>query len=209
MKKTYLTLIITGFILMFSANAGLAVDTINLLTLPSATYSGYYVGAIGGNLNGGYAMKYYCDDFATTTYVPSSFAVAVSTLSNLSQTKFGGAPNAVSMYQQAGWLISQMESNPSQVGQIQFALWNVFNSSAPDPAGSADWLNAARSIDASKFNFSSVRVYTATNTVNQEFISGGATALPEPSVVFLLVFGLAGLGFFRWKLRKKTARSVS
>jgi len=207
MKKIYLILIITGFMLMSGASAGLA-DTLNLLTLPSTTYGGYYVGGVGGNLNGGYAMKFYCNDFAATTYVPGSFAVAVSTLSDLSQTKFGGTTNALSKYQQAGWLISQMESNPSQVGPIQYALWNVFNSSAPDPAGSANWLNAAQNINPANFDFSSVRVYTPTDTNNQEFMNGGVTAVPEPSVVFLLIFGLAGLGLFKWKLRKKTAGKV-
>ncbi len=208
MKKTILTLIAVCFLCVTGIGAAHA-DNLNLLTLPSATYSGSYVGAVGGNLNGGYSMKFYCDDFATTTYVPSSFAVAVSTLSNLSQTKFGGAPNAVSMYQQAGWLISQMESNPSQVGQIQFALWNVFNSSAPDPAGSSDWLNAARSIDASKFNFSSVRVYTATNTVNQEFISGGAHALPETDVLPLICFGFIALFVYSRMIGKRAAILVN
>jgi hypothetical protein len=153
-------------------------------------------------------MKFYCNDFATTTYVPSSFAVAVSTLSDLSQTKFGSTPNALSRYQQAGWLISQMELNPSQVGPIQYALWSVFNSSTPSVPGAADWLSAASSINPAQFDFSSVRVYTATNTVNQEFISGGAHALPEPSIILLLTSGIAGLGLFKWKLRKKTKRNV-
>jgi hypothetical protein len=206
MKKTYLVLIITGFILMFSAGAGLA-DTLNLLTLPPTTYGGYYVGGVGGNVNGGYTMTFYCNDFSATTYVPSSFAVAVSTLSDLSQTKFGGASNALSRYQQASWLISQMESNPSQAGPIQYALWSVFTPSTPVVAGSADWLNAAQSINPANFDFSSTRIFTATNTSNQEFMSGGANAVPEPSIVFLLVFGLSGLGLFKYKLRKRTTRN--
>ncbi|MCX5811634.1 MAG: PEP-CTERM sorting domain-containing protein [Proteobacteria bacterium] len=207
MKKTFLILVIVGFIWALGVGTGLA-DTINLQTLPSSTYNGYYVGGVGGNINGGHTMSFYCNDFSTTTYVPSSFAVAVSTLSDLSQTKFGGTPNALSRYQQAGWLISQMELNPSQVGPIQYALWSVFNSSTPSPPGAANWLSAASSINPAQFDFSSVRVYTATNTVNQEFISGGAHALPEPSIILLLSLGLGCLVLVKRRLQKKTALRV-
>jgi hypothetical protein len=90
------------------------------------------------------------------------------------------------------------------VGPIQYALWSVFNSSTPSVPGAADWLSAASSINPAQFDFSSVRVYTATNTVNQEFISGGAHALPEPDVLPLVCFG-----FLTLILLSKIARKQS
>jgi len=207
MKKKFLVLFIASFVWMLGVGAGLA-DTLNLQTLPSSTYAGHYVGGIGGNLNGGYQMTFYCDDYATTTYVPSSYAVAISNLSDLSKTKFGSAPDALSKYQQAGWLVSQMELNPTQVGPIQYALWSVFNASTPSAPGAADWLSAAGSINPAGFDFSSVKIYTATNTVNQEFISGAAHAVPETSIILLLGFGIASLLLVKRKLHNKTARKT-
>ncbi|MCX8022963.1 MAG: hypothetical protein N2745_09345 [Syntrophorhabdaceae bacterium] len=206
MKKYSFYRVILFFVLLLLViiTDGRADNILNLRTLPNTTYYGYYVGAIGGNIDGGYAMKFYCNDFSTTTYIPSSFAVAISTLSDLSQTKFGGSPDALLKYQQAGWLISQMESNPSQVGPIQFAIWNLFSNDVPTVPGAQDWLASARSINTSSFNFSEIRVYTPTNTRNQEFIGGTVHSLDEPSVLILIIAGLLGTTLFI-KVRCKKA----
>jgi hypothetical protein len=165
-------------------------ETINLLTLPTQTAGGYYVGAIGGNIDGGTKANYYCDDFATTTYVPSSFTVLVSTLSNISGTKFHEQTNALKKYQQVGWLMYQMEINPIKTGAIQFAMWHVFNPNVKEFGDSAAWLEASSRIDAGSYNFSQMRIYTATDSINQEFVGGSVSAVPEPAEWMLLIIGL-------------------
>ena len=189
MGKVFIMLVITGSLWALGANNSYA-ETLNLLSLPPTTFNGYYVGPVTGNINGGYAMSFYCNDFTTTTYVPNSFAVAVSTLSDLSQTKIGGTTDATFRYQEVSWLISQMESNPAQVGAIQFAAWSIFTSSTPVVPEAAQWVTAANSIDPTQFDFSSVRIYTATDTKNQEFMGGGAKPVgaPEPNMLYFLVF---------------------
>jgi hypothetical protein len=204
MKKTVVTLAAATCLWLCGAGYGLA-DTLNLQSLPSTTFAGYYVGPVSGNLNGGPQMGFVCDDFATETYVPSSFPVHVSTLADLTQTKFGGQPGALFKYQEIGWLLGQMNSHPSQVGPIQFAVWSIFTPSTPPEPGVQDWITAAAAINPSDWDFSSVRIYTATTTRNQEFVTGGSTSVPEPAVILLFASGLIGLGLFRGKCGRKPA----
>jgi hypothetical protein len=203
-RKVVLTLVAATCLWICTTGASFA-DTLNLMNLPSSTYAGYYVGPVQGNLNGGSRLGFVCDDFATPTYVPSSFAVRVSTLSDLTQTKFGMAPDGLTKYQEVGWLLGQMNSNPAQVGPIQFAVWSIFNPSTPMVSGEQDWLNAAASINPASWDFSSVRIYTATNTVNQEFVSGDPTSVVEPTAIFLLGVSMAGLGMLEIIRRRRTA----
>jgi hypothetical protein len=180
-------------------------ETLNLLTLPVTAGGGYYVGAVGGNINGGTTANYYCDDFATSTSVPSSFSVLISSLSNISGTKFVNQANALTKYQQVGWLMYQLEINPIKVAAIQFAMWSVFDASAPTFEDSAAWLDASRRIDAGSYDFSGMRIYTATNTKNQEFVGGSValTAVPEPAEWALLIIGLGIISYSVFRSRKK------
>jgi hypothetical protein len=204
MRKIVLTLVAVTSLWVVSVGAGLA-DTLNLQNLPPTTFGGYYVGPVSGNVNGGSQLGFVCDDFSTTTYVPSSFAVHVSTLADLTQTKFGGQTGALFKYQEVAWLLDQMSSNPSQVGPIQFAVWSIFTPSTPAKPGAQDWLNAAASINPVDWDFSSVRIYTATTTHNQEFITGQTTSVSEPAAILLLCSGLIGLGLFHGRRRRGTA----
>ena len=205
--QVLLVLVLATCLWVWSAGAGLA-DTINLISLPNSTYSGYYVGPVKGNLNGGAQQGFVCDDFVTPTYVPSSFDVRVSTLGDISQTKFGASPNGLFKYQEIAWLLGQMESNPTQTGPIQFAVWSIFNPSTPVVPGEQAWLSAAASINPADWDFSSFRIYTATNTVNQEFVGGDPTLVAEPVAILLLGLSLTGLALLQTKRRRGSALSA-
>ena len=179
--------------------------TLNLQTLPTQQSGGYYVGAVGGYINGGTTANYYCDDFSTTTYVPSSFSVLISSLSNISGTKFASQEGALKKYEQVGWLMSQMEINPTptKIADIQFAMWSVFTPSAPTFGDSAAWLAASANINASSYDFSNMRIYTANNTPNQEFVGGSVTAVPEPAEWMMLIIGLGLITYSVYRNRTK------
>jgi hypothetical protein len=162
-----------------------------------ATYAGSYVGPIQGTFNGApVAGGVVCNDFSTTSYFGTSWGVSLSTLDpvNLTNSMFG--PSALGKYQQAGWLLGQIPGHSGQVGEIQFAIWRIFEPGASYPSGGRNipledaWMKMAGSINPINYDFSSVKIYTAIDTRNQEFMSGAAAA-PLPST-FLLV-GAGGL----------------
>jgi len=187
-------------------------NTLSLTNLPVFTYNGYYVGPATGNLNGGTSFSLVCDDFTHTTYIPSSFGVNVSTIPELQNAMYATQPTLsgqVDNYKWASLLLWQMgltaNQSASEIGGLNYAIWNIFNPSVADPGTSNYWVGWAQSQDLSAFDFSGVRIYTPSNTQNQEFIGGAASPVPEPMTFALIGTGLVGLGLIR--RRRKTTNS--
>ena len=189
-----------------------AADTLFLTGLPGFTYNGYYVGPATGNLNDGTSFALVCNDFTDTSYIPSSFTVNVSTIPELQYALFAGTlPTAaeIGAYEQAAILMWQMGQPGNQtaagIGGIQFAIWNLFYPAAPDPGTSASLVSWAQSQDLSAWDYGGVSVYTPTDTDshNQEFMSGAASPVPEPTTFGLVGSALLGAGLLirRWRMR--------
>ncbi len=196
--------------------------TANLSLTSGGPYvlDGVYVGPYTGTINGN-TVQIICDDFADDTYVNESWEAVLSHYDTLSSVKWDpGASNQLQLYNEAAWLALQLEGAAAQpgatgssVGNIQFALWQVFDSAAftwlanhgtpnnPATAGSAAWwLAQAQNQPFGANEFSFVNVYTPDG---RNITCGGAPCstvppqeflyiTPEPTTLVLVGTGLAG-----------------
>lgn len=200
-----------GLCLLVAGLARADVRTMYVNRLPAQTYSGVYVGPAGASFNTAVGRPWdfdiICNDYARVTWVPSSFAVSVTKLTDVAgaTTRFSGLTGAVLRYQQAAWLVDQMYlniSNGTTVGQIQFAMWELFYSPTPNNYGG--WYANALAADLSGYDFSRFEILTPWDSVggkvsatNQEFLR---RRVPEPAMAGTLLFGLLGVGLL-WKRR--------
>jgi PEP-CTERM motif len=173
----------------------------------SNVMGGVYVGPYNLTV-GGQSMQLVCDDFLSTVIKGETWNAVTSTYPTLSNVKFSG----LVQYEEVGYLVQQMWaniSNPTTVGYISWAIWDVFtpNASIGDPYGTLtaaqqtqinSWLTQAQN-NYSTGNYSNLIIYTPVPGSQvplsagppQEYI--GLISVSEPSTVLLLGLGLAGL----------------
>jgi hypothetical protein len=218
--KKMRTILILGFCMVMSlvATTAAMADTVTLATTLSGLvyYDGEYCGNIGATLNGttdSISGGMACVDISKNSYTGSTIGVTISTLqpSDMTNARFGSDAATILKYEEAAWLLGQIPANSDQTGEIQFAIWRLFDPGFAFKAN-ADrnialedtWLAAALAIDPNNYDFSSVRLYTPTAAYasNQEFMSGAAIYLsnpgnpaptPIPGSVLLLATGLLAL----------------
>ncbi len=193
-----------------------------------ANLAGVYVGPYTGVING-VTTQVICDDFADDTYIGESWQAVQSSFSSLTDPRFGAAN--LLLYEQGAWLVLQMlkPANASSIGAIQYALWELFDPSAPfsrltsygvNTAAAQSWLTLAQAQGPATFTpgeFSNFLVYTPlSGTAScgggpcptappQEFL---ALKTPEPAALLVLLLDLLALAGVILFVRRHVAEAA-
>ncbi len=210
MRRFQLLFVVSAAVLAMNARGA----TLNLDSVDGVKdTSGNFVGPYQGRLDG-VAYALFCADFDHNIKDPDTVTVNVSTLNNLSLTRFGGLAAATSLYEQAFYLSSfLLTASNTDRGNIQDAIWSFFASDAPNQSSTAvkGWETKAASNYQGK-DYSNFRILTdAGNQAGgkQElFLSTGTvgppglTSTPEPNTWALLLTGVTSLAIARSQRKK-------
>lgn len=170
----------------------------------------YYVSPYFGTMNG-QQVTLFCDDlindvnFGQTWWANVTNLGAAVTTNNFSQTRYGtvGAGQLLTSpaiaYEEAAWLASQFPSNPGDLVNLQYALWDIMN------PGSSGYVNGVLIPDVQNWLTLASQNYRSVNLSNYEIVTNvGPLSLtgqvqefivptPEPGTLALLICGILAL----------------
>ncbi|MGA2195467.1 MAG: hypothetical protein ABSH40_09375 [Bryobacteraceae bacterium] len=160
---------------------------------------GVYLSPYFGTMDGT-PVVLFCVDFSNEVQLGQQWNANLTPITpgaDLGDTRFGAAPDALQLYEQAAWLALQFASQPaSQYGDIQATIWQLFEPGAPTPSTSY-WLQQARGNYASA-DYGDFYIITNTGPVQQfgqvqEFLTETLpAAAPEPNAQLLIGLVLIG-----------------
>lgn len=166
--------------------------------------SGHLVAPYFGRLDT-VAYNIFCDDFDHKIGVPDSVVVNVSTINDLSKTRFGALAGALSFYEQVFYLSNILNTaNSTDRGNIQDAIWGYFAADAPNQGSAAvqGWKTQAAANYLGK-DYSGFRILTdASDQFNGKQELFVNTGTPEPGTLALLFSGASGFAFLRFRRKK-------
>jgi PEP-CTERM motif len=186
------------FLLVLGPLSSASADTVTLTDSGNIQWNGYAAGPYGANLNGN-SISMLCLSFDRQVSLGQTWDVAVNqlTATGVANSLYGGLSDALARYQQAAWLYDQIRLNPSDQGDIQGAIWNLFSPGAPDTLGSASWLSQAQAQNFAGYDFSRFRILTPLDR-SADGPQENLMVVPEPASMLLLGTGLLGIaGYFR------------
>jgi hypothetical protein len=200
-----LGLIVLGLMLVPFAYADGPVQMV-FQNVNGANDGQYYVSPYYGTMNG-QTVTLFCDDILNEITFGQSWSANVTNLgtavntNNFSQTRYGSVAgsavlgNPTLAYEEAAWLTLQFASNPGDLVNLQYALWDITN---PGARGNGNpyvqnWLLLA-SENYGTINLSNFEIVTNVGPLTltgqeQEFI----VQTPEPGTLVLLICGMLAL----------------
>jgi hypothetical protein len=202
-------------ILALPTFAGSTQVTVKLTGVGGGSQGGVYVAPYYLTETGGPTFTVMCDDYTHSVWIGESWTATIQSFASLGSTRFGAGD--FQQYAEAAWLFSQFLAHPPAAGNINFAVWALFN---PTPVmgnksgwttGAQSWYTAAQNWFAANCNSSTGSCqginlgqfffFTPTNLTGgyspQEYICEVPT--PEPGSISLVAVGLLFLGFLARK----------
>jgi len=152
-------------------------------------------------VNGGPIVYVMCDDWVHGGFPGQTWQANFTNLGtqDLSLLRFNQLNNALTLYDEAGWLLLQTPYKSQSVRMdINWAVWHIFYSSVPLTTSQMGWLMQAQTEAQNGFpgvDFYGVGVYTPVNQhdPNPENAQEFLTTVPEPGTLILLCSALAGV----------------
>ncbi len=127
----FLVYIAVAILLSFAPAAFAGTASMTLTGAGSNVLAGVYVGPYTATINGT-STPVICDDFGDESYLPESWTANISTFPGLTSVKYTGA-SETKQYDEVAYLAFELLAAPGnslKAGEIQYALWDVFDPSA-------------------------------------------------------------------------------